>query len=471
MKRHLLLAALLAAAQSCAVAADHALIMGIGVYQSPNANLPGIDKDVQIARRIAQGIGVPAHNIRELSDGQVTRDGVNAALRQMESTLQPGDRVFIYYSGHGAQERGGGGEKCTEGMFVHDMKMYPDRELEASLGRIAGKAAQLIMFNDSCFSGGAASKSAGTRAIAGAVPKFFSKAVADRPDYTCGQAVNMKSMVRNLVVSATERGNNFVYVAAAADDEVAMATPNGSAATVAWESCLRNPGADRNGSGALDAAELQACAQREVERMGHRQTLTSVGNQQLPITFAAASPPPVTPTEAAQRSAATLEDIRQAASPAVRVELQSRRQLVINQDTLDLTVRTNRSGYLYVLHVGSDGRTFNLLFPNDVDQNNYVQSGQPLQLPRPHWRVRAGGPVGESHMLAIVSDSKRDFLSLGRKEGPFKSAEFGASLQRNLRVEATGIGVSPGGSPGQGSSVAYGMFGASTVVSVQEVQR
>ena len=469
MNRALLGLALAAAAPSCALAADHALIMGIGVYQQPNANLPGIDKDVRIARRIAQSIGVPAQNIRELSDGQVTRDGVNAALRQLESTVQPGDRVFIYYSGHGAQERGSGGaEKCTEGMFVHDMKMYPDGELEATLGRIAAKAAQLVMFNDSCFSGGAASKSA-TRSIPGAVPKFF-KSVADRPDYTCGQAVNMKNTVRNLVVSAADRGNNFVYVAAAADDEVAMATSNGSAATVAWEACLRNPAADRNGSGALDAAELQACAQREVDRMGHRQTLTTIGNANLPISFAVAGAPPATSTEAAQRSAATLEDIRQAASPAIRVELQARRQLVINQDPLDITVRTNRSGYLYLLHVGSDGRTFNLLFPNDLDQNNYIQSGQAVQLPRPHWRVRAGGPVGESHVMAIVSDTKRDFQALGAKEGPFKSAAFGPGLQRNLRVEATGVGASPlpAGSNGLTSNA---VFGASPVVSVREVQR
>jgi hypothetical protein len=468
VKHRLLLAALLAAAQTCALAADHALIMGIGVYQNPNANLPGISDDVRIARRIAQGIGVPAQNIRELSDAQVTRAGVNDALRQMEAAIQAGDRVFIYYSGHGAQEGGSGG-KCTEGMFVHDMKLYADGELEASLGRIAGKAAQLIMFNDSCFSGGAATKAPDTRAIGGAVPKFY-KAVADRPDYTCGQAVNAKTTVRNLVVAAAERGANFVYVAAAADDEVAMATRNGSAATLAWESCLRSADADRNGSGALDAAELQACAQREVNRMGFRQTLTTIGNQQLPITFAAASPPPATSTEAAQRSAATLEDIRQAASPAIRVELHTRRQLVIDRDPLDLTVRTSRSGYLYLLHVGSDGRTFNLLFPNDLDQNNYIQAGQALQLPRPHWRVKAGGPAGESHVMAIVSDTKRDFTSLGAKEGPFKSAAFGSGLQRNLRIEATGVGTAPASGFGSGS-IGQGLFGASPVVGVREVQR
>ena len=203
MRAYLLAAVLAAALPGWVAAADHALIMGIGVYQRADANLPGIDKDVEIARRIAQSIGVPTQNIRQLSDREVTREGVHAALRQIESKVQPGDRVFIYYSGHGAQEQGSDGAQCTEGMFVHDMQMVPDGELESALGRIAARTSQVIMFNDSCFSGGAANK-ATTRSV-GAVPKFF-KAVADRPNYTCGQAVNMKSGVRNLIASAASGG-------------------------------------------------------------------------------------------------------------------------------------------------------------------------------------------------------------------------------------------------------------------------
>lgn len=453
--RAALLAAALACAPAIAPAADYALIMGIGVYQEASANLPGIDKDVAIARRMAQSIGVPASNIRELTNGQVTRAGVTAALRDMESQLKSGDRAFIYYSGHGAQVPGSGGARCSEGMVSHDMQIYPDTELETAFARIATKAGQVIVFNDSCFSGGAATKA--TRS-GNAVPKFF-KSVKDNANYTCGDAVNIKS-ARNLVASAAEKGANFVYVAAAADDEVAMATPNGSAASVAWESCLRRPETDNNGSGALSAEELQRCAQQEVNRMGHKQTLTTIGNRSLPISFAAGGGGAASNGEVVSRSSATLEDIRQAASPTIQVELEANRQMVINRDELDLRVRSSRSGYLYLLHVGSDGRTFNLLFPNDLDQNNHVQGGSSIRLPRPNWRVKAGGPAGESHVLAIVAETPKQFQSLDQKQGPFKSASFAAQLQKTLRVEATGVGGS--GGPGQ--------FGASRVVSVREVQ-
>jgi hypothetical protein len=445
------------AAPCISQAADFALIMGIGNYQQSRANLPGIDKDLATARRITQSIGVPASNIRELNDSQVSQAGVAAALREMESALQPGDRAFIYYSGHGAQVPSeGGGSKCTEGMFVYDMKLYKDFDLEASLARIANKAGQLIMFNDSCFSGGAATKAA-PRATE--TPKFY-KSVVDRSDYSCGEAVNMKSAARSLIAGATAKGNNFVYIAAAADDEVAMATPNGSAATLAWEACLRNPATDSNGSGTLSAGELESCAQRELGRMGHKQTITTVGNKQLPVSFAAAAPAPSGNDDAARRSAATLEDIRQSASPAIRVELITRTQATIGGEPLEFSVRSSKSGYLYLLHVGSDGRTFNLLFPNDLDSNNYIQAGSTVQLPRPSWRVRAGGPVGESHVMAIVSDTQKNFRSLSEKQGPFKSASFTSNAQKSLFVEAANVGGAGGA----------GQFGASRVVSIREVQ-
>ncbi len=442
-------------------AADYALVMGIGNYKRPSANLPGIDKDVQAARRIAQSIGVPAANIRTLSDGDVSSDGIRRAMQDMESSIGRGDRVFIYYSGHGGQESASGsGARCTEGMVAYELSLFRDVELEATLARLATKAGQLVMFNDSCFSGGAASKAT---PVPGSVAKYLDlKSVGDNAGYTCGDAVNMKTVSRNLVGTAAAKGNNMVYIAAAADDEVAFATPNGSAATLAWESCLKSSSTDTNGSGSLTAGELMRCAQARIKEMGFRQTITIEGNKELPLSFAAAAgtpPGPIAQADAVRRSAATLEDIRQAASPTIQVELQlSRPELKINQDPLDFSIRTNRAGYLYVLHVGPDGKTFDLLFPNQIDQNNQVQPGT-IRLPRPSWRVMAAGPVGEAYVLAIVSETQRDFTRpLANKQGPFNSAEMGAMAQEKLRVEATGVGAS-GGS---------GTFGASVVARVRE---
>lgn len=455
--RAFLIMALATLCWGTAQAADHALIMGIGNYQRPSANLPGIDRDVQLAENIARSIGVPAANIHRLLDDQVTVAGLAAALGRLEAGIAPGDRVFLYYSGHGSQVRGSGTQKCVEGMFLHDMRLYPDHELEPALQRLGRKASQLVMFNDSCFSGGAASTRS-TRGLEQAVPKFYKG--DGESGYTCGQAVNMRRALRGLADEAGQKGSNVIYIAAAREDQVAFATTSGSAATRAWERCLSEPAADSNGSGALDAKELQRCAQQFLNDWGFDQSITVEGNERLPLSLAAMpEQPQAGVSEPAQRSAATLEDIRQAASPAIRVELQAQQRLVIGQDPLDIQVRSNRDGYLYLLHVGSDGKTFNLLFPNQLDGENFLHAGQVLSLPRAHWRVRAAGPVGASQLMAIVSDQPRDFLALNHQEGPFRSAPLDSRLQRNLRVEATGIGSS-------GSS---GLYGASAVLSISEV--
>jgi len=156
--------------------------------------------------------------------------------------------------------------------------------------------------------------------------------------------------------------------------------------------------------------------------------------------------------------ASALQDLAQAADRSYQVQLVTARDsLRISQDLLDFTVTTNRDGYLYILQVGSDGKTFNLLFPNKLDANNQVSAGS-HRFPRPNWRVRSGGPAGTSHLLAIVTPDKKD---LGRDMDArqvFATAPANATATRTLIVEATGAA---GGN---------GRYGASAVVSIREVQ-
>jgi fructosamine-3-kinase len=95
-------------------------------------------------------------------------------------------------------------------------------------------------------------------------------------------------------------------------------------------------------------------------------------------------------------------------------------RLKIGQDALDFSVQSNRAGYVYVALAGSDNKSVYLLFPNDLDQNNKIEAGQTLQLPRPNWRVKAAGPVGTDNLLVMVTAAPRDLTALGAtKAGPF----------------------------------------------------
>lgn len=94
--------------------------------------------------------------------------------------------------------------------------------------------------------------------------------------------------------------------------------------------------------------------------------------------------------------------------------------LRINQDPLQLSITSAQDGYLYIALAGSDNKSLYLLYPNAVDTNNAIRAKQTVTLPRPHWRITAGGPQGVDTVLVMVSDSPRDLTSLGgEKAGPF----------------------------------------------------
>lgn len=133
----------------------------------------------------------------------------------------------------------------------------------------------------------------------------------------------------------------------------------------------------------------------------------------------AAEPPPAPPAK--PNPVATLEDIFGNRDDRRLVEMKTARQkLKIDQDKLEFTLTSSHEGHVYLLMVGTDGTTFDLLFPNQLDRNNLIQAGETLKLPRPSWELAVQGPPGKDTLLAIVTESPRDFSRLGMQPaGPF----------------------------------------------------
>lgn len=449
-----------------AQAENHALIMWIGDYQNPANNLNGIDKDARMANEMAQRMNVPASNILEFKNQQLTLDGMRNAIRSLTNRIKEGDKVFIYYSGHGYQVNKQGGGGCTEGLVTYDANLYLDDALAADLDRLSNKASQVIMFNDSCFSGGAATKELGrsvTTTASGAPTKAYPGEVkapgAAAAGYTCGQAVN--KMARNLEISASKGGAQLFYLAASADNEVAYPSDKGSLATLAWSSCLKDPSADADGSGMITGRELVECSRRWMaSNFAGRQTITGHKNADLPMSFARASSS--TATSSRVNPERSLRDLAAGSDPAYRVNLRlASNRLRIKQDPLDFTVESNRDGYLYIVQAGSDKKTFNILYPNRFDKNNYVRAGSSVRLPGDTWRIKAGGPAGTSYMLAIVSPTPRNFTKDVDAGAAFGVLEADDGGMKTLYLESAGAAA--------GSS-ASGRYGTSSVVEITEVQ-
>ena len=134
-----------------------------------------------------------------------------------------------------------------------------------------------------------------------------------------------------------------------------------------------------------------------------------------PVVAAAPAAPPALSGEQALRQMFDQRDAKR----TVRVVM-SKEKLKIGEDTVDFSVQSERDGFVYVAMAGSDNKSMYLLFPNDLDQNNKIEAGKQLLLPRPNWRLKASGPAGKNTLLVFVADGPRDLTSLASsKAGPF----------------------------------------------------
>lgn len=465
----------------------HALIMTIGDYQGGIPKLKGVARDVESARSIAHLLGVKDENILEYHDGQLNYDGMGRAFGELDKRVMTGDKVFIYYSGHGGRQKvSDPEERCAESLVTVDGYGLIDAEMERRLKKLSGRAQKIIAMFDACHSGGVSTRAIGDSEF---TPKFWSK---DGPN-TCEKPVNVLTRgIKLATASEGSGGGNYVYIAAANDNEVSLdQAGKGGMATTAWLDCMSNA-KDTDGSGGLTVEEIQACAQQKIddEMKGAKgflpQHIKVTGNPRLVMTLAqeknappqdavsepaplpaepeaelphaalpgapepvatpaiqppamqppSAQPQPVPQMRPSSGAVATLSDIFSGRDDRRTVSIiPAKDKLKIGSDKFGFGIRSSSAGYLYLLMVGSDGQTFDILFPNKLDANNYIQANQTIQFPRPGWELVAQGPEGSDHLLAIVADAPRDFSRLPvANAGPFSVVEAGRTGTRGIQL-------------------------------------
>jgi len=452
-------------------ASRHALIIGVGEYKvSGVMSLKGVPNDMQSAKQMAMAMSIPEDNITYLRDHQATADQIRQAIQDLNARVRPGDRVFVYYSGHGTRwvDPKGNPDHCTEGLLSTDGQAITNTEVGELLSPIANKTDKLMVFYDACHSGGIASQPLRTRSMGASAGQLTPKFVGALSSEACAKPANMKT--RSLSTELGAKGilpENIVSIAASRPDEVSFDdAKTGGLATVAWRDCMLGKAKDLDQSGSVSVAEITRCAQDSLnlklaqypDILGQHMTIggnkefiptfqvASAGQVSLPVSAPATAPtaapttaPSVTPSVSPTQTAVSLvpsepEPSTQAVQPAqllahIHAQRDASRVLTVSaqpsvmriqQDPLRLNIQSPRSGYLYIALAGSDQKSLYLLFPNSLDGDNYVQANQTIELPRTGWRVTAGGPKGVNTVLVMVADSPRHVAQLaGQKAGPF----------------------------------------------------
>jgi hypothetical protein len=452
-------------------ASRHALIIGVGEYKvSGVMSLKGVPNDMQSAKQMAMAMSIPEDNITYLRDHQATAEQIRQAIQDLNARVRPGDRVFVYYSGHGTRwvDPKGNPDHCTEGLLSTDGQAITNTEVGELLSPIANKTDKLMVFYDACHSGGIASQPLRTRSMGASAVQLTPKFVGALSSEACAKPTNMKT--RSLSTELGAKGilpENIVSIAASRPDEVSFDDArSGGLATVAWRDCMLGKAKDLDQSGSVSVAEITRCAQDSLNQklvqypdiLGQHMTIggnkefiptfqvASAGPVPSPVSAPATAPaaapttaPSVTPSVPPTQPAVSLvpsepEPSTQAVQPAqllahIHAQRDATRVLTVSaqpsvmriqQDPLRLNIQSPRSGYLYIALAGSDQKSLYLLFPNSLDGDNYVQANQTIELPRTGWRVTAGGPKGVNTVLVMVADSPRHVAQLaGQKVGPF----------------------------------------------------
>lgn len=114
------------------------------------------------------------------------------------------------------------------------------------------------------------------------------------------------------------------------------------------------------------------------------------------------------------------DQLMRQADPRAAVALTVNPPQVRVGDVITMQTGSALPGYLYVVQLGTDGRTLSLVFPNAMDGTNQVPGGgAAVKLPRPNWRLTARGPAGVGYFVAIVAEKPQDLTRLAQslKEG------------------------------------------------------
>ncbi len=152
-----------------------ALVIGIEKYRDVPAPA-GARADAERFRRVLkETFGVPPDQILEAFDAHASKSDIEKSLNALAKRVRAGDRVYFFFSGHGAPDPASGASYLVP--YDGDPAALDESALQLSdvLDRLSKtKAKEVIAFVDSCFSG------SGGRSVlpAGARPLVKLKEVA-----------------------------------------------------------------------------------------------------------------------------------------------------------------------------------------------------------------------------------------------------------------------------------------------------
>ncbi len=216
---------------SGANAANHALLIGIGKYKT--RTLEGPPHDVAALRGVlASKYDFKRENIRTLINQEAVKSRILGEIEQLTHRTQPGDRIFIYFSGHGTSRRDdlmalplphGSGALVPADFSGDPNQSIEDlmsqlivgrRDLRPMLERL-DRDRQVLMVFDTCFSGNT------VRATGVIQPLNLSRYINLESRSVFNEERSIGSFEENLIHDEPYPYQNIFYISASSENEIA----------------------------------------------------------------------------------------------------------------------------------------------------------------------------------------------------------------------------------------------------------
>ena len=460
---------------------SRALLIGIDRYRYVSPLIGTVNDVYAMKAYLSSHLGFNERDVKVLLDGEATRENILRTIAEwlVEGT-EEGDDVFLYYSGHGFQQRDDNADETDqldETLVPVDVTvdedgvpqgMIRDDELAVLLAQLQGRRVQVVI--DSCHAGtsdrfairdssseswryvktprnrnGAPLRIGHAKTVGAEVPKA---------DGTMEYFISTKDpgvQRLDITVWAAVRADQKALV----DEEIH--TEPGSVFTrrILWGA--RDGKADANFDGFVTRSELHAYLVDESQAYCGRHPHRCAKGLTPQLQAGSGGLESVAFAPVARSALASNSDARKAKDILVRraerlvVNSKHGVQISIEPDTalpvgstVDIAVESDRDGHLVLLDISPSGGMVQI-FPNEFSERNGVSSsiraGQTLRLPgaKGEFRFLVEPPLGAGMLLAIVADESVHLTELVSRHKDLVVIErpnaYLVELNEALRVE------------------------------------
>ena len=423
---------------SAARSEDRALLIGVGRYAQFEEKLNGVSLDIVMMREIVHLMGFKSHEIRVLENEHASTAKVYDAVETwLIKGAGPGDRVLLYFSGHGSQipdENGDEDDQFDEVLLLYDTALTEKRGRQTLSGVLLDdhlnhmlarmKSRNILVILDACHSGSATKRlRLSSRSFQTGQPKV--KYFYYSPSLEAAGGSGSFDLMKPQIPLAD--GSRYVAITACRDDEKTVATAQGSIFTLGLRQTVRSAA---TAGGDITPEELQLGTSKYIREqirsdvaVFHPQIAGNIELRKRPLEL-------IAPAGENGFVRQKLKTLVHKSNETVWIKLN--KACFEPGEALEISVWIPEPGFLNIMHITADDQA-TVLFPNQYHPQNAVGRGK-IILPtkRMDFEMVAQGPSGPNLITAFLTRSPINGYQNGFRGAKGVLAELSPNSTRSL---------------------------------------